>query len=118
LGVCTKDMPTEELVQRWNNKEIHVLFASPQSAAHGLNIQNGGNIMVWYCLDSSNERYLQSKGRLERQGQEAATVINHHLEIPGTVDSDIKDVLEGRATMQERMLAKWAQYVPSERAKA
>ena len=118
LGVCTKDMPTEELVQRWNNKEIQVLLANPQSASHGLNIQEGGNIMVWYCLDSSNERDLQSKGRLERQGQEAATVINHHLEIPGTVDSDIKDVLEGRATMQERLLSKWAQYVPSERAKA
>lgn len=110
-GICTKDLPTDELVQKWNNKEIPLLFANPQSAAHGLNIQEGGNIMVWYCLESSNERYIQAKGRLERQGQQAATVINHHLYVPGTIDDDIQAVLEGRATMQDRMLAKWDKYV-------
>lgn len=112
-GVCTKDMPTDDLVKAWNSKTIPLLFANPQSAAHGLNIQEGGNIMVWYCLESSNERYIQAKGRLERQGQQAATVLNHHLYVPGTIDSDIRAVLEGRESMQSRLLAKWAEYVPS-----
>jgi len=114
-GIDTKDMPMDQLVEYWNAKAVPLLFANPQSAGHGLNIQDGGNIIVWYCLDSSNERYIQAKGRLLRQGQQAATVINHHLMVPGTIDADIREVLEGRATMQERLLQKWSDYVPSKR---
>ncbi|MGI9570244.1 MAG: SNF2-related protein [Desulfobulbia bacterium] len=106
LGVDLKKMDTAKAVHAWNAGEIPLLFANPQSAGHGLNMQKGGHIMVWYCLDSSNERYIQAKGRLYRQGQES-TVVNHHLEVVGTVDSDIRAVLEGRATMQERVMERW-----------
>ena len=41
---------TDRVVREWNAKQIPILLANPQSAAHGLNLQAGGHIMVYYCL--------------------------------------------------------------------
>lgn len=37
-----------QTIRDWNAGKIPVLFAHPQSAGHGLNLQDGGNILVYF----------------------------------------------------------------------
>src|SRR5690606_39991084 len=56
-------------IRDWNAGEIPLLLAHPASAGHGLILQAGGNIIVWFGLPHSLELYEQANGRLYRQGQ-------------------------------------------------
>lgn len=91
-------------IQKWNNGEISLLLAHPASAGHGLNLQTGGNIIVWYGLTWSLELYQQANARLYRQGQEQ-TVIIHHLLTEGTCDKRVYESLQGKADVQDEILA-------------
>lgn len=92
-------------VRDWNAGKIQVLLANPQSAGHGLNLQGGGHILVWYAIDPSLERYIQANGRLYRQGQRSPVVV-HHLAASGTIDEQSREVLERRATIQSALLGR------------
>lgn len=81
-----------QTIDRWNDGEIDMLLAHPQSAGHGLNLQRGGSIIVWFSLTWSLEQYLQFNARLHRQGQERGVVI-HHLVAEGTVDETVMETL-------------------------
>ena len=91
------------LIERWNRGEVPLLLAHPQQAGHGLNLQAGGHIAVWFGLTWSLEAYLQANARLDRQGQ-AETVTVHHLVAKGTVDERVMDVLVGKRTLQDAMM--------------
>ena len=90
-------------VNAWNAGEIPVLVAHPASAGHGLNLQAGGHIMVWYGLTWSLEQYQQANARLYRQGQEKPVKI-YHLVTQGTVDEDVIRVLTGKAERQDALI--------------
>lgn len=90
-------------VERWNEGKIPVLLAHPASAGHGLNLQQGGHIAVWYTLTWNLEHYQQANKRLHRQGQKN-TVIIHHLVAKGTIDEKIMRVLEGKASVQDAVM--------------
>lgn len=97
------DAGSDGLVERWNRGEVPLLLAHPQQAGHGLNLQGGGHIAVWFGLTWSLEAYLQANARLDRQGQ-AETVIVHHLVAKGTVDERVMEVLAGKRTLQDAMM--------------
>lgn len=82
------ELKGEREVKRWNDGKIPLLIAHPASAGHGLNLQAGGSLMVWYGLPWSLELYEQANARLYRQGQRQAVVI-HHLAAEGTIDEDV-----------------------------
>lgn len=90
-------------IEKWNNGEIPLLLAHPSSAGHGLNLQSGGNIIVWYGLTWSLELYQQANARLYRQGQEQAVII-HHLITEGTCDSRVYESLQGKANVQDELI--------------
>ena len=90
-------------IERWNRGEIPVLLAQPQSAGHGLNLQQGGHIIVWFSLTWSLEYYQQANARLDRQGQ-TQPVIVHHLVAKGTIDEQVLRVLQGKAKGQNALL--------------
>ncbi len=90
-------------ISKWNHGEIPVMFAQPQSAGHGLNLQAGGHIIVWFSLTWSLEYYQQANARLDRQGQ-TQPVIVHHLVAKDTIDEHVLDVLKGKATGQNALL--------------
>ncbi len=90
-------------IEKWNNGEIPLLLAYPSSAGHGLNLQSGGNIIVWYGLTWSLELYQQANARLYRQGQEQAVII-HHLITEGTCDSRVYESLQGKANVQDELI--------------
>ncbi|MBJ6745559.1 ATP-dependent helicase [Streptococcus sp. 121] len=95
----------EELdsLERWNNGEIPILLAHPQSAGHGLNLQRGGHIIVWFGLTWSLEYYQQANARLDRQGQ-TETVVVHHLVSKGTLDERVLEVLKNKEVSQDSLL--------------
>lgn len=87
----------------WNHGEVDILLAHPASAAYGLNLQDGGNHVVWYGLNWSLELYQQANKRLHRQGQ-TQTVIVHHLVCTDTRDEDILRAIGMKERAQEFVL--------------
>lgn len=87
----------------WNLGEVDILLAHPASAAYGLNLQDGGNHVVWYGLNWSLELYQQANKRLHRQGQ-TQTVIVHHLVCTDTRDEDILRAIGMKERAQEFVL--------------
>lgn len=88
----------------WNADKIDVLLAHPASAAYGLNLQEGGNHVVWFGLNWSLELYQQANKRLHRQGQKEKVII-HHLICEGTRDADLLEALKQKDKAQEYVLA-------------
>jgi SNF2 family DNA or RNA helicase len=92
-----------ESIKRWNEGKIPIMVAHPASAGHGLNLQAGGNIIVWFSLPWSLELYQQFIARLDRQGQ-AESVINHRLIASGTMDEDVLRALDSKSIGQEALM--------------
>lgn len=92
-----------EDVEAWNRGEVPMLLAHPDSAGHGLNLQAGGHIIVWFGLTWSLEKYQQANARLYRQGQQHGVVI-HHLVACDTIDERVMRVLAGKARLQDELL--------------
>lgn len=90
-------------IEKWNKGEISLLLAHPAGAGHGLNLQTGGNIIVWFGLTWSLELYQQANARLYRQGQKN-TVIIHHLITDGTVDARVLTSLQSKSDVQNELL--------------
>jgi len=90
--------------KRWNNGEIQMLLTHPASSGHGLNLQKGSNVIVWFGLNWSLELYLQLRGRLYRQGQTKKSVIVHHIISKDTVDERVFRVLGNKASTQTDLL--------------
>lgn len=87
----------------WNNRKIDILLAHPASTAYGLNLQDGGNHVIWFGLNWSLELYQQANKRLHRQGQTQKVII-HHLVTQGGMDDDVMAALENKSTTQEGLL--------------
>lgn len=87
----------------WNNHKIDLLLAHPASTAYGLNLQDGGNHIIWFGLNWSLELYQQANKRLHRQGQKNRVFV-HNLVVQGSMDEDVLDALQGKSTTQESLL--------------
>lgn len=101
---------TEEgVLDAWNRGEVQMLLTHPASIGHGMNIQFGGHILVWFGLNSSLELYQQLSARLPRSGQPAERVFIHHILARGTFDEKLIRVLGDRDATQERITdaTKW-----------
>ncbi|WP_294024894.1 DEAD/DEAH box helicase [uncultured Megasphaera sp.] len=88
----------------WNAGKIPVALIHPASAGHGLNLQQGGSILIWFGLTWSLELYQQTNARLWRQGQQSRTVIIQHLVAKGTIDERILKVLEHKDGTQAALI--------------
>lgn len=90
-------------IERWNRGEIPLLLAHPAGAGHGLNLQAGGSIIIWFGLTWSLELYQQANARLHRQGQQNAVII-HHLITEGTMDEVVLGSLQNKEVVQDALL--------------
>lgn len=88
----------------WNDGKIPLLLAHPAGAGHGLNLQAGGNIIVWFGLTWSLELYQQANARLYRQGQQRAVIV-HHLLTENTADERVYRSLRDKSAVQDELLA-------------
>ena len=103
-GYDPRDIKESEDIQSWNAGSIPVALIHPASAGHGLNIQEGGHILIWFGLTWSLELYQQTNARLWRQGQ-SNTVTIHHIITKDTVDEDVRAALASKDVTQEKLIA-------------
>ena len=103
-GCRARDIRTEQDIADWNAGNIPVALIHPASAGHGLNIQRGGHILIWFGLTWSLELYQQTNARLWRQGQSEVVTI-HHIITKDTVDEDVMAALEQKDVTQEKLIA-------------
>lgn len=89
--------------EEWDAGKIQLLLAHPASMGHGLNLQAGGHIIVWFSLTYSLELYQQANARLYRQGQTESVIINH-LIVEGTEDENAVAKLKKKGQTQDELI--------------
>ena len=99
-GLVVRELKTTEDEDDWNMGKIDVLLTHPASSAYGLNLQQGGNHVVWFGLNWNYELYTQANKRLHRQGQTEKVII-HHLVCEGTRDEDVMAALARKDDVQQ-----------------
>lgn len=97
------ELKSPETISQWNEGQLDILLAHPASAAYGLNLQAGGNVIIWYGLNWSLELYQQANARLYRQGQTEAVIINH-LVVSGGMDEQVMQALQDKSVTQDSLL--------------
>ena len=98
-GLRVRELKTTQDEDDWNNRNIDILLTHPASSAYGLNLQQGGNHVIWFGLNWNYELYTQANKRLHRQGQTEKVII-HHLVCSGTRDEDVMQALERKDDVQ------------------
>lgn len=101
--IACRELSTSADIDAWNRKEIPVAIAHPASVGHGLNLQEGGHIIIWYGLTWSLELYQQANERLNRPGQTEVCRI-YHLILKGTHDARVLEALENKDTSQRALI--------------
>lgn len=98
-GLRIRELKTTQDEDDWNARKIDILLTHPASSAYGLNLQQGGNHVIWFGLTWNYELYTQANKRLHRQGQEEKVII-HHLICSGTRDEDVMEALKRKDDVQ------------------
>ncbi len=102
-GYHPRELRTSLDIVDWNAGGIPVALISPASAGHGLNIQRGGHILIWFSLIWSLEMYQQTNARLWRQGQKDVVTI-HHIVMKDSMDETVLKALEQKDTAQQALI--------------
>ena len=96
-------LKTDRDIKEWNEGKIRMLLAHPASAGFGLNLQDGGHIMIWYGLPWSLELYQQAVARLQRQGQKYPVMV-YHILTENTVDLQVEKSIQKKDMTQNALL--------------
>lgn len=96
-------LKTAEDIAAWNNSEIALGLIHPASAGHGLNLQAGGHLLIWFSLTWSLELYQQTNARLYRQGQTQPVTITH-LVAEKTLDEAVLTALDTKNLTQAALI--------------
>jgi len=108
-----------EAIQRhWNNGEIELLLAQPQSSGRGLNLQKACSHVCWFTLPWDLEIYKQGNGRIARQGAASKFVSIHYLTAKNTVDEYVISVLRRKNRTQDDLKLALQQLHNDRRTKA
>ena len=98
-----RTLESEVDIRAWNEHHCNILLAHPASAAYGLNLQAGGNHIIWFGLTWNYEQYVQANARLHRQGQ-TDKVIVHLLSCVGTRDAVVLEALKRKNDSQRYVM--------------
>ncbi len=98
-----RELKKPEDITDWNASKVQVMLAHPASAGHGLNLQAGGSIIIWFGQTWSLELYQQFNARLYRQGQQNHVII-HHLIMKCTHDEDVITALKRKNRSQSELM--------------
>jgi SNF2 family DNA or RNA helicase len=90
-------------IDDWNAGKIKIGLMHPASGGHGLNLQFGGHITIWFGLPRSLELYLQLNARLARPGQQHVTTLDHII-VQGTIDEKLMKALLAKEDVQNALL--------------
>lgn len=96
------DIKEPGAISRWNAGEIKILVAHPLSAGHGLNLQHGGDRIIWATLPWSLEQFLQANARLARQGQR--NIVDVVILQAAPIDQQKLKALQGKISLQDAVM--------------
>lgn len=96
-------LETDEHFKKWNKGEIPILLTHPASAGHGLNMQDGGNTIIWFGLTWSLELYQQANARLHRQGQQNSVNV-YHLAVEDSIDERVMKSIKNKSVNQDDLM--------------
>ena len=99
-----REIKNSQDIEAWNNGNIPIALIHPASAGHGLNLQAGGSILIWFGLTWSLELYQQTNARLWRQGQKSKTVVINHIVTENTIDELILQALKKKEKTQDALI--------------
>lgn len=105
-----RELKTSVDIEAWNKGAITLALIHPASAGHGLNLQSGGHLLVWFSLTWSLELYQQTNARLYRQGQSEPVTITH-LVAEGTLDEAALKALDAKDATQAALIDAVAQEI-------
>lgn len=95
-------------IREWNAGKIPVLLAHPASAGHGLNLQDGGNILVFFSLWWNLECYQQIIERIgptrQLQAGHPRPVFIYHIIAQNTLDETVLKRMETKREIQDLLL--------------
>ena len=95
---------TDENLIKWNDGEIRMLLVHPKSAGYGLNLQDGGSIVVWFSLTWSYSDYEQTNARVYRQGQKKPVRIVR-LVCDDSIEKSIASALERKRGLNKTVMS-------------
>ena len=98
-----REIMTTKDIADWNTGSIQIGLIHPASAGHGLNLQQGGSVLIWFGLTWSLELYQQTNARLYRQGQKSTVVIEHII-AENTIDEDVMAALRRKDKTQAALI--------------
>lgn len=97
-----------QTVKDWNDGKIPLLFAHPQSAGHGLNLQDGGNILVyfshWWNMEERDQILERIGPMRQKQAGHNRNVWIYNLIARDTVDEDVIECVETKRGVQSILL--------------
>lgn len=97
-----------QTIRDWNKGKIPLLLAHPASCGHGLNLQDGGNILVFFSCTWSLELHDQIVERIgavrqAQAGHDRPTFV-HYLIAKGTLDEAVKERLATKRDVLDVLL--------------
>lgn len=99
---------SSQTIHDWNRGKIPILFAHPASAGHGLNLQDGGNIIAFFGHNWNLEEYAQIIERIgpvrQMQAGYNRNVFIYHIVARNTVEEDVIERLASKASVQEILM--------------
>lgn len=98
-----KTIESNESIEDWNAGKIPILVVHPASCGHGINLQAGGHVIVWYGLTWNLEHYLQANARLVRTGQKRVVTINR-IVAKGTIDEAMIKAIHEKKVTQDSII--------------
>lgn len=102
-GYKPRELKTDQDIKDWNAGKIQVMLMHPASGGHGLNLQAGGHIIIWFGQTWSLELEQQFNARLDRQGQKEVVIINK-LVACKTIDQDVIKAQERKSAKQDGLM--------------
>ena len=101
--LTVREIKTSQDIMDWNAGKVPLALIHPASAGHGLNLQTGGSMLIWFSLTWSLELYQQTNARLYRQGQRNTVTIVHII-TEETIDEQVMRALEKKDKTQAALL--------------
>jgi hypothetical protein len=97
-----------ETIDAWNRGEIPIMFAHPASAGHGLNLQDGGNILVFFSISwnlEEHQQIIERNGPVRQlQAGHNRPVFHHFILAADTVDELVLERLQTKREIQDILL--------------
>jgi len=104
MNITYAFLDNDKNINLWNQRQLEVGLIHPAAAGHGLNLQDGGDMLVWYGMIWSLELYQQTVARIWRQGQKSRTVVIQHIIAADTIDEKIMQVLIQKDATQRALI--------------